>query len=120
MCKKTVSQSEFIGHDLFGYEYNCKYPPNRDKNGNDFQGYETDNQLTFYYDFCILQYGVAFYYGDVQYEAEFTDNGPILTNRMTGEIQGPFDSAVQLLEDAEVNGQKMIRVIDQLDHVVLH
>lgn len=120
MCKEKVSQSIFIGHDLFGNEYNCKYPPNRDKNGNDFGGYETPNQLTFYYDFCIQQYGVAFYHGDVLYEAEFTDDGPTLTNRMTGAVQGPFDSAIQLLEDAEINGQKMIRIIDKFDHVVLH
>lgn len=105
---------------MFGNAYNRKYPPNRDKNGNDFEGYETPNQLTFYYDFCIQQYGVAFYYGDTLYEADFTDDGPMLTNRTTGEIQGPFDSAVQLLEDAEINGLKMIRIIDQLDHVVLH
>ena len=71
MCKEKVSRSTFIGHDLFGNAYNRKYPPNRDKIGNDFEGYETPNQLTFYYDFCIQQYGVAFYYGDVLYEAEF-------------------------------------------------
>ena len=69
---------------------------------------------------CIQQYGVAFYYVDTLYEAEFTDDGPTLTNRTTGEIQGPFDSTVQLLENAEINGRKMIRIIDQLDHVVLH
>ncbi len=120
MCKEKVSRSTFIGHDLFGNEYNRKYPPDRDKNGNDFEGYETPNQLTFYYDFCIQQYGVAFYFGDILYEAEFTDDGPTLTNRMTGAVQGPFDSAVHLLENAEINGHKMISIIDQLDHVVLH
>jgi hypothetical protein len=120
MCKETVPQSGFIGNDLFGNEYNCKYPPNREKNGTDYEGYETPNQLTFYYDFCIQQYGVAFYYEKVLYEAEFTDKGPTLTNRTTGEIQGPFDSAIQLLENAEISGRKMICIIDQLDHVVLH
>lgn len=120
MSERKKSLTDFAGHDQLGFAYNRKYPPNRDKKGNDFGGYETPNQLTFYYDFCIQQYGVAFYYGDVLNEAEFTDDGPTLTNRITGEIQGPFDSAVYLLEDAEINGQKMISIIDQLDHVVLH
>lgn len=120
MSKNREPGADYVGHDLFGNENNCKYPPNREKNGTDFEGYAPPNQLTFYHDFCIQQYGVAFYYGDVLYEAEFTDDGPTLTNRTTGEIQDPFGSAVQLLEDAEINGQKMLRIIDQLDHVVLH
>lgn len=120
MSRRKEDWTDFAGHDQLGFACNRKYPPNHDKNGNDFEGYETPNQLTFYYDFCIQQYGVAFYYGDTLYEAEFTDDGPTLTNRTTGEIQGPFDSTVQLLENAEINGRKMIRIIDQLDHVVLH
>lgn len=120
MCEEKDSLLGFVGHDLFGNEYNCKYPPNREKYGNDFEGYASPNQLTFFYDFCIQQYGVAFYYGDILYEAEFTEKGPILNNRMTGEFQGPFEDAVVLLESADVGGKKLVRVIDQLDHVVLH
>lgn len=30
---------------------------------------------------------------------QFTDNGPILTNRTSGVIQGPFTDAMKLLEE---------------------
>lgn len=120
MCNKQEPWADYVGYDLFGYEYNCKYPPNKEQFGNDFGGYATPNQETFFFDFCIQQYGVAFFYEDNSYEVEFTDDGPIITNRMTNDIQGPFEDAVHLLNEAKVNGKKLIVVIDQLQNVVLH
>lgn len=113
-------RAEFVGYDLFGNEYNCKYPPNKDLYGLDFEGYATPNQLTFFYDFCINQYGVAFHYDGYDYEAEFTDDGPILTNLSTGDIQGPYEDAVNLLENSILNGKAMVSLIDELENVVLH
>ena len=120
MCKEKKSLTNYVGHDLFGYEYNLKYPPNKKLFGSAFGGYATPNQETFFYDFCILQYGVAFYYNETLYEAEFTDDGPIVTNRMTKEVQGPFDDAMQLLELTCIEGRMMITIIDELQDVVLH
>ncbi len=120
MCKKIEPWADYVGYDLFGYEYNCKYPPNKEKFGNDFGGYATQNQETFFYDYCIQQYGVVFSYKETLYETEFTDDGSILTNLVTKEFQGPFDSAVKLLENAKVDGRKMIDIIDELQNVVLH
>ncbi len=120
MCKEREPWADYVGYNLFGYEYNIKYPPNVEKFGKDFGGYATPNQETFFYDYCIQQYGVAFSYGEVLYETEFTDKGPILTNLATKEVQGPFDSAVQLLENAKINGRKMIDMLEEFQHIVLH
>jgi hypothetical protein len=120
MCKEKEPWADYVGLDLFGYEYNRKYPPNADKFGNNYGGYATPNQEVFFYDYCIQQYGIVFSYDEVLYEAEFTDEGPILTNKTANEVQGPFDSAVQLLEEAKINGKKMIDIIDELQNIVLH
>lgn len=120
MCKEKEPWADYVGHDLFGYEYNRKYPPNKEKFGNDFGGYATPNQETFFYDYCIQQYGVVFSYEGTLYETEFTDEGPIVTNLATKEIQGPFDNAAQLLENANVNGRKLIDILDELQNIVLH
>lgn len=106
MLNEREPWAEFVGFDLFGNEYNCKYPPASDRFGNEFGGYSTPNQETFFYDFCILQYGVVFSYEGQIFEAEFTNDGPILTNRFTNEVQGPFDDAVKLIEEAEVDEKK--------------
>lgn len=120
MCNEKGIMVGFIGYDLVGNAFNCKYPPNLKLNGYTFGGYATPNQQTFFYDFCILQYGVAFSFEEDIYEAEFSDNGPILLNRETNEFQGPFDDAVQLLEEAIVGGKKMITILDKLKNVALH
>ena len=120
MCKNREPWADFVGYDLFGYEYNCKYPPNKERNGNEFGGYPTPNQQTFFYDFCILQYGVSFYYGEDNYEVEFTAKGIFLTNRTSGEIQGPFEDAVNLLETSNIKGKSLLDIIDEIENVVLH
>ena len=120
MQTEKTPWAEFVAYDLFGNEYNCKYPPNKEIFGHDFEGYATPNQLTFFYDFCINQYGVAFHYDGNDYEAEFTDNGPILTNRTLGEVQGPFEDAVSLLECSVINEKQLVSLIDHLGNVTLH
>ena len=120
MCEKSQSRADFVGLDLFGYEYNCKYPPNIEQNGNDYGGYASPNQYSFFYDFCIHQYGVAFSYEDDLYEAEFTGHGPILVNRLTNEVQVPCEDAVKLLEESSIKGNKLINILDNLNNVVLH
>lgn len=75
----------------------------------------------FFYYFCILQYGVAFYYRGVRYEAEFhSKNGPTLKNYDTGEQLGPFPDAMKLLRQAVIGGDVLIDVLDELEEVVLH
>lgn len=120
MCKETKNRVEFVGRDLFGNEYNCKYHPNKEVNGTDYEGYATPNQLTFFYDFCIQHYGVGFYYHNNQYEAEFVDEGPVLINKTENEVQGPFVDAMELIETSDVDGKRLIDVMEDLEHVVLH
>jgi len=120
MQTEKTPWAEFVAYDLFGNEYNSKYPPNKNLYGNDFEGYATPNQLTFFYDFCINQYGVAFDFEGNEYEADFMENGPILTNRTSGDVQGPFEDAVNLLESSFINEKQLVSIIDQLENVVLH
>lgn len=109
----------------FGFEKQAYYDIVRRRNsarlyGLDFEGYATPNQLTFFHDFCINQYGVAFHYDGNNYEAEFTNDGPILTDLSTGEAQGPFEDAVSLLENSKLKGKAIVAVVDKLENVVLH
>lgn len=122
MCKKENEESDvdYIGYDLFGYEYNKKYPPNLNNKANKYDGYATPNEPTFFYDFCIQRYGVMFYYKNCKYEAMFTDEGPILKNYNTEEIQGPFEDPVDLMERSDFEGKKLIEIINDLGYVSLH
>lgn len=51
---------------------------------------------------------------------EISESGPILINKTTNEINGPFEDAVRLLEEAMLCNKILITVIDKLQCVVLH
>ena len=38
----------------------------------------------------------------------------------TGDLQGPFEDAVNLLEKAILNGKTLVSLVDDLENVVLH
>lgn len=111
---------DYIGIDLGGYQYNMKYPPMTNIYGNSYDGYESPNKLTFFYDFCVQFYGVSFWLGNIHYEAEFTDEGVILRNLSDNTTQGPYKSPLDLVEHAMIGNTPLIKLIDQVDNVVLH
>lgn len=45
---KLELKADYIGRDLFGYEYNKTYPPNKELYGDGLGGYATPNQETFF------------------------------------------------------------------------
>lgn len=42
---------DFVGYDLFGYPFNKKYPPNKEKYGQAFEGYSCKALGVLLYDF---------------------------------------------------------------------
>ena len=43
----------YVGYDLFGYPFNSKYPPNKEKYGESFEGYSYKALGVLLYDYCI-------------------------------------------------------------------
>lgn len=117
---ENQQEADYVGRDLFGYEYNKKYPPNKELYGDGLGGYATPNQETFFYDFCILHYGVAFSYKGEDFEVEFAEKGPIMRNVTSKTKVGPFDDAVALLENAQLGDKYLIELLEDLDYVVIH
>lgn len=120
MNNESLDIPDYIGIDLGGYQYNKKYPPMTNIYGDSFDGYESPNKLTFFYDFCVQFYGVSFWFGNDQYEAEFMEEGVVLNNLTNGTSQGPFASPLDLIENAMIGGESLFKLIDQVDNVVLH
>lgn len=118
--RNNEETADYVGRDLFGYEYNQKYPPNKNLYGNRFGGYESPNKEAFFYDFCIQHYGLAFSYKDEDYEAVFTDDGPVLRNLTKRYVQGPFDDPMTLVEQGKLDNHKLIDLIDEIEYLVIH
>ena len=108
---------EYIGEDLFGYWYNKKYPPNVEKYGSKYNGYSTDARDVLFQYFAVYGYDLQFKYKGKYYYC-VTGKGHVAScdNQFTIEYQ-QFEDANQYIEQFEINGRKLIDIIDELEEV---
>lgn len=81
-------------------------------------GYKTPNQEVFLYDYVVQGYGVVFQYRGVRYLIP-EDNLGILTDLTHNIIIGEYEDPIQLLENAKLEGNTLINILDQLENVDL-
>lgn len=113
-----VSHSEedpVVGRDLFGYPYNKKYPADIKKYGNDYDGYPTPNRETFFFDFAVECYSVRFSYHGKSYAIQTSTDGPIQLDPYTYDILRKFPDNNALIEQMEIDGHKLIDIIDEVE-----
>lgn len=104
-----------VGWDLFGYPFNKKYPPDPAKNGRQYYGYPTYNQEVFFLDFAVENYSVRFSFQGKRYLIQPCEDGPIQLDPDNFDILGEFSDNNALIEQMDIDGHKLIEVIDALD-----
>ena len=115
-----ASSMGVIGRDLLGNPYNMKYPPMPEKYGSNYLGYKNWNREVFYYEFAVQGYDVTFVYQGKTYflmaDAEFfcTCDDKSFT---PSENSLFFANGNELIEQFEIEGQKLIDMIDTLEEV---
>ena len=108
---------EYIGEDLFGYWYNKKYPPNVEKYGSKYNGYSTDARDVLFQDFAVYGYDLQFKYkGKYYYCVSCGNYVADCDDHFTVEYQR-FEDANQYIEQFEIDGRKLIDIIDELEEV---
>lgn len=106
-----------IGTDQFGYVYNKKYPPNKEKYGTTNNGYSTDSRETLFHDFAVFGYDLQYKYkGKYYYCLTEPDYVAACDSRFTDEYQ-KFEDGNQYIEQFEIDGHKLIDIIDELEEV---
>lgn len=55
---------DYVGYDLFGYPFNKKYHPNKEKYGQSFEDYHDKALGVLLYDYCVMGYDVELNYKD--------------------------------------------------------
>ena len=116
----TNSEQDVLAPDLFGHYYNKKYPPQTEKYGNQYLGYPNWNQEVFYFEFAVQGYDVEFKYNGKTYylmaDSEYYCTCP--DNRFTpDESSIYFKNGNELIEQLEIEGHKLIDIIDDLEDV---
>ncbi len=118
MALSKVEQG-VVGRDLLGYPYNIKYPPNMAKYGGENLGYATWNQQVFFYEFAVQGTDVSFWYNGKQYFIRVYEDCAFRTDETKKPLLETFPTTNALLEQMDVDGHKLISLIDTVDNVEL-
>jgi len=114
------ARAEVVGLDLLGYPYNMKYPPDIQKYGDQYYGYPSWNHQVLFYEFACQGYDLRFMYHDHWYYA-MANGDDYCTCKdehyMPDETSIHFSNGNVLIEQWEIEGHKLIDIIDDLEEV---
>lgn len=103
--------------DLNGYPMNFKYQPDYTLYGSEYNGYKSWNQEAFFYEFVVQNYDLSFkYHGQMYYLLREKGHASVCDEHFTEEYV-TFESGNDLIEQFEIEGVKLIDLIDQLEDV---
>ena len=109
-----------VGRDLMGYPYNIKYPPMIAKYGDKYLGYPTWNQEVLFFEHAVQGYDVTFVYHGVKYflmsDPEYHCTCEDMHFTPSDKSQY-FPNGNALIEQLEIEGHKLIEIIDELEEV---
>ena len=109
-------ETDVIGFDLLGYPYNKKYPADVERYGRNNDGYSSPNKSTIFYAFAVQRYDLEFSYKGKTYYC-LSENGYVaLCDSHFKEEYQRFDNANAFIETFEIDGKKLIDIIDDLDY----
>lgn len=108
-----------IGRDLLGNPFNKKYPPDTIKYGTNYDGYKTYNREVFFLDFAIEGYDVLFAYNGKNYFVQRWAEGAAQLDPVSHQLIRLFDNANVLVEQLDIEGEKLIDRIDEVQIVEL-
>lgn len=105
------------GYDLAGNIFNKKYPPDFARYGNDFSGYATWNREAIFYQFIIQNYDLEFSYHGKKYYFVTCHRHVALSDEHFTEEYEIFPNGNVMVETFEIEGKKLIDIIDDLEDV---
>jgi len=109
-----------VGRDLMGNPYNIKYPPMIAKYGDKYLGYPTWNQEVFFFEHAVQGYDVTFMYHGVKYflmaDPEYHCTCEDMHFTPSDKSQY-FANGNELIEQLEIEGHKLIEIMDELEEV---
>lgn len=97
-----------------GYPYNCKYPPNKEKYGDIYEGYKTWTEEVLFHRFGILCYDVCFVYKNNEYHLLKEYNYAAVCDEHYTEEYETFADEMALIENFKINGKPLIELIDDI------
>jgi len=113
---KENDPRDYVGYDLFGYPFNKKYPPNKEKYGQSFEGYHYKALGVLLYDYCVMGYDVELNYNGESYYLLNAGEGIISDSHFT-ERKEVFDSPMALIENFKIDGKTLLELAPEIEDI---
>ena len=103
--------------DKEGFPYNCKYPPNKERFGDLYDGYKNKAEGVLFYDFGIQGYDVSFKYkGKNYYLLTEPDHVAVCDEYFTEEYES-YEDAMTLIENFKIDGKPLIELTAEIEEI---
>ncbi len=103
--------------DLAGRWYNKKYPGDYKRYGSDYHDYPNEDRETIFYDFAVMGYDLMFSFNGQKYYVLYIGWWVALSDENFSKVIQRFENANLLIENLEIEGHKLIDIIDDLENV---
>ena len=110
-------KAEYIKTDLEGFPYNAAFPPSPSEFGNDYHGYRTYNEESFFYEFAVQYYDLSFYYNGNTYYIMQRDSKAYLTDSEFKDKLEEFENGNALLRQLKIEGRPLIAIINDVEDI---
>jgi len=110
-------KAEYVKTDLAGFPYNAAFPPSPSQYGNDYHGYRTYNEESFFYEFAVQYYDLSFRYNGNYYYIMQRDNKAYLTDSEFKDKLEEFDNGNALLRQLKIEGRPLIGIINDVEDI---
>lgn len=107
---------DYEGYDIHGYPFNKKYPPNKEKYGQSFEGYPYKALGVLLYDYCVMGYDVELTYKGETYYLLNVGEGIISDSHFT-ERKEVFESPMDLVENFKIDGKTLLELASEIDDI---
>lgn len=106
----------YVGYDLFGYPFNKKYPPDKTRYGQAYEGYANKTLGVLLYDFCVMGYDVELSFKGKNYYFMDVGEGVVTDSHFT-ERKEVFDNPMALVENFKIDGKTLLELALEIEDI---
>ncbi|WP_303029365.1 hypothetical protein [Bacteroides acidifaciens] len=107
---------DYVGYDLFGYPFNKKYPPDKTRYGQAYEGYANKTLGVLLYDFCVMGYDVELSFKGKNYYFMDVGEGVVTDSHFT-ERKEVFDNPMALVENFKIDGKTLLELAPEIEDI---
>ena len=107
---------DYVGYDLFVYPFNKKYPPDKTRYGQAYEGYANKTLGVLLYDFCVMGYDVELSFKGKNYYFMDVGEGVVTDSHFT-ERKEVFDNPMALVENFKIDGKTLLELAPEIEDI---